>query len=197
MRQYKCQVSALVIQKIGTVVGALTPTKLRGGTERPVPIKASRVKDSSASGPFQSHSRTPPIREIGSEMSRGAACSKAMASRKFDLPEPFGPMRTFKGSIGRSTPLGPKDRRPETFNLWSNMFSAQGRAGHVAQHAEDVRFNFADVGLDLLNRPRSTSSFVGASTQSRRRSIVKGRVTGWYFPRLKLSRIRSATPIGS
>ena len=43
-----------------------------------------------------------------------------MTSRKFDLPEPFGPMRTFNGSIGRSTPWGPNERSPATFRLRIN-----------------------------------------------------------------------------
>ena len=33
----------------------------------------------------------------------------------------LGPIRTFSGSIGRSIPAGPKDRRPESFSLWINM----------------------------------------------------------------------------
>ena len=41
---------------------------------------------------------------------------------------------------------------------------------------------------------RSTFPLVGASTQSSRRSTVSGRMTSWYLPRLKLSRIRFATP---
>ena len=68
-------------------------------------------------GPFHSHSRTPPIREIGSEIPRGAAWNSEIASNKFDLPEPFGPIRTFSGSIGKSIPAGPKDRSPDNFSL--------------------------------------------------------------------------------
>ena len=34
----------------------------------------------------------------------------------------------------------------------------------------------------------------GASTQSSRRRTVSGSITSWYLPRLKVSRIRSATP---
>ena len=46
------------------------------------------------------------------------------------------------------------------------------------------------------NRPWTASTFclVGASTQSSRRSTVSGRITSWYLPRLKVSRMRSATP---
>ena len=40
----------------------------------------------------------------------------------------------------------------------------------------------------------STFRFVGASTQSSRRSTVSGRMTSWYLPRLRVSRMRSATP---
>ncbi len=45
-------------------------------------------------------------------------------------------------------------------------------------------------------RPASPSTFslVPASTQSRRRRTVSGRMTSWYLPRLKVSRMRSATP---
>ena len=47
-----------------------------------------------------------------------------------------------------------------------------------------------------LNRAWTASTFrlVGASTQSSRRSTVRGRMTSWYLPRLKVSRMRSATP---
>ena len=41
---------------------------------------------------------------------------------------------------------------------------------------------------------RAPSAWCGASTQSRRRRTVSGRITSWYLPRLKVSRIRSATP---
>ena len=78
---------------------------------------ASKAIESGASGPFHSHSRTPPMREIGSEIPRGAAWNSEIASRKFDFPEPFGPIRTVSGSIGKSIPAGPKDRRPENFSL--------------------------------------------------------------------------------
>src|SRR5207249_5283238 len=40
----------------------------------------------------------------------------------------------------------------------------------------------------------STVVLVGARTQSRSRSTVSGRITAWYLPRLKVSRIKSATP---
>ena len=78
---------------------------------------ASREIECSVSGPFHSHSRRPPVREMGSETPRGAAWSNEIASSKFDFPEPFGPIRTVSGSIGKSMPAGPKDRRPENFNL--------------------------------------------------------------------------------
>ena len=48
-----------------------------------------------------------------------AALSKAMASSKFDFPDPLGPMSTFSGSMGRSTPSGPNDSMPDTFSLRS------------------------------------------------------------------------------
>lgn len=35
---------------------------------------------------------------------------------------------------------------------------------------------------------------VGASTWSIRRRTVRGRITSWYFPRLRLSRMRFVTP---
>ena len=78
---------------------------------------ASKSIECGVSAPFHSHSRMPPVREIGSEMPRGAAWSNEIASSKFDFPEPFGPIRTVSGSIGKSTPAGPKDRRPENFSL--------------------------------------------------------------------------------
>lgn len=82
---------------------------------------AAMLIECGAPDPFHSHSLTPPRREIGSEIPRGAAPSNAVASRKFDFPDPFGPMRTFCGSIGRSIPFGPKERSPDIFSLWINM----------------------------------------------------------------------------
>ena len=78
---------------------------------------ASRAIESGASSPFHNHSRTPPIPEIGSDIPRGAAWNSEIASSKFDFPEPFGPIRTFNGLIGKSIPAGPKDKRPENFSL--------------------------------------------------------------------------------
>ena len=60
----------------------------------------------------------------------------------------------------------------------------------------------AELGVEVLQvlcpevRPCAcrTFSFVCASTQSRRRRTVSGRMTSWYLPRLNVSRIRSATP---
>ena len=66
----------------------------------------------------------------------------------------------------------------------------EGEAGRLAELRVEV----------LAALPRSsawrfsTFSLVGASTQSRRRRTVSGRMTSWYLPRLKVSRIRSATP---
>ena len=66
----------------------------------------------------------------------------------------------------------------------------EGEAGGLAELPVEV--------LQPLPRSssfrRSTFSLVGASTQSRRRRTVRGRITSWYLPRLKVSRMRSATP---
>ena len=67
----------------------------------------------------------------------------------------------------------------------------EGEAGDLAELRVEV--------LELLApaaRPAcaSTFSLVPASTQSRRRRTVSGRMTSWYLPRLKVSRMRSATP---
>src|SRR5262245_53487978 len=62
--------------------------------------------------PFQSHSRTPPprLRNEARPSSRGSDFNSAKTSRKFDLPEPFGPMSTFRGPRDISSVSGPKDR---------------------------------------------------------------------------------------
>ena len=47
--------------------------------------------------------------------------------------------------------------------------------------------------LSLASASR-TFGLVGSRTQSSRRRTVSGRMTSWYLPRLKVSRMRSATP---
>ena len=69
----------------------------------------------SAKGQKVSHVSEPDQRSLG------AARSRAIASSKLDFPDPLGPMSTFRGAMGRSTPLGPNDSRPDTFSLRSSM----------------------------------------------------------------------------
>src|SRR5207247_927169 len=53
------------------------------------------------------------------------------------------------------------------------------------------RFSSLPLYLACVSR---TLALVGARTQSSLRRTVSGRITSWYFPRLKVSRMRSATP---
>lgn len=77
----------------------------------------SMVIESDAVAPFHVHSRMPPVRDMGSEIPRGAAWSSEIASRRFDFPEPLGPISTFRGFSGRSIPSGPKDNNPESLRV--------------------------------------------------------------------------------
>ena len=58
---------------------------------------------------LQIQSPTSPVPQSGAPMSSGAAFSKLIASSRFDLPEPFGPIRTFRGCKSRAGESGPKD----------------------------------------------------------------------------------------
>ena len=59
----------------------------------------------------QSQFLIPPPARTGLASSVGAACSNARTSNRFDLPEPFGPIRTLRGFSSSLSPSGPKDRR--------------------------------------------------------------------------------------
>ena len=52
----------------------------------------------------------PPIR-MASERSAGAAWINSRASMKFDLPEAFGPISTFRGVSSISGLCGPNDKK--------------------------------------------------------------------------------------
>src|SRR6185436_4665596 len=86
--------------------------------------------------PFQSHSRTPPISLTGAGKFVGAERSSEKTSSRFDFPDPFGPINTLRLFKGRSIPLGPKDRSPETLTLRINMAAPSILAGlfRAAKH---------------------------------------------------------------
>lgn len=94
---------------------------LSGGAPFARATMVSRLATRNDSWPFHSHSLMPPLLMMGSASCLGAARSRASTSRRLDLPDPLGPIRTFSGSSGRSMPRGPKDRSPETFNRWRSM----------------------------------------------------------------------------
>ena len=50
------------------------------------------------------------------------------------------------------------------------------------------------IGVAVVGKGGSEGDIVGANTQSSRRSTVRGRTTSCYLPRLKVSRMRLATP---
>src|SRR3989304_4661147 len=61
--------------------------------------------------PFQIHSETPPPRRRVSRRARGVDRMTETASTKFDLPEPFGPIKTFSRWSGVGFVSGPKERK--------------------------------------------------------------------------------------
>ena len=81
-----------------------------------------------------------------------------------------------------------------------------GEVGRVLEQAleiESVRCcrrqagSPAELGIEVCQLApigwyRQDTFAVGASTQSMRRKTVSGRMTSWYLPRLKVSRMRSA-----
>ena len=85
-----------------------------------------------------------------------------------------------------------------------------GKVGGVARHpleivargvVEGEARSLAQLGVEVLETLAAEFGLAledlflgGARTQSRRRSTVKGRMMSWYLPRLKVSRMRSATP---
>ncbi len=66
----------------------------------------------------------------------------------------------------------------------------EGVAGGAAQLGVEVVEFAVELGVGL----QDLLSLVGARTQSRRRRTVRGRMTSWYLPRLKVSRMMSAMP---
>ena len=69
---------------------------------------ASRAAGGDPSVPFQSQSRTPPPSRIGAWMSKGVAARRDNAAIRLDLPEAFGPIKTFNGSSGKRARAGPE-----------------------------------------------------------------------------------------
>jgi hypothetical protein len=69
----------------------------------------------------------------------------------------------------------------------------RGVTERKARGAAQLRVDIPQLSSSLA-LGSSTLALVGASTQSRRRSTVSGRMTSWYLLRLNVSRIKSATP---
>src|SRR5258708_9596158 len=74
--------------------------------------------------PCHNQSRTPPTSLTGADKSLGAACNRLIVSRKFDLPEPFGPIRIFSFESATASALGPNESRLLILMLLSNILLA-------------------------------------------------------------------------
>jgi hypothetical protein len=89
--------------------------------------KADLRTDSEATAlvfPFHSQSRTPPTSLTGADKSFGAACSRLIASRKLDFPDPFGPISTFSWASGSDSVSGPNESRFLIRRLLINILMA-------------------------------------------------------------------------
>jgi hypothetical protein len=73
--------------------------------------------------PFHIHSPIPPLVRTGSQRSLGAACNKLIASIRFDFPDPFGPINTFRDFNSSSGVSGPNDSRFRNWIDLRNRFS--------------------------------------------------------------------------
>src|SRR5579863_102935 len=71
---------------------------------RPAHVPDHIPEKHSAFTPFQIQPWIPPPWTITRFKSTGAACNKLMASIRFDFPEPFGPISTFRGPVRGSRP---------------------------------------------------------------------------------------------
>src|ERR1039458_8867837 len=70
--------------------------------------------------PFHNHSPMPPPSRITSARSVGKAFSNSNISIRFDLPEPFGPIRTFRGVSGSGSLSGANDSTPRGWMVLTN-----------------------------------------------------------------------------
>ena len=120
--------------------------------------------------------------------SRGVKCSRGSS---------FSTWLHFRMTSPKMVPIVALSTASGSAFAWPKR-CATWRPGLVELRAGVVEVEFPKhlSHVEGCTRPWTarTFRFVGASTQSSRRSTVTGRMTSWYVPRLKVSRMTSDTP---